>query len=101
MGPFWLNDGFITKELYAPYVIERDCEYLSEPRKQYDLVLRQATRAKADPKSLEIIRRYRAEVLNALHFYYKADIEESNQIIRKLVDDVASNDFAISELSKS
>ena len=101
MGPFWLNDGFITKELYAPYVIERDCEYLSELRKQYDLVLRQATRAKADPKSLEIIRRYRAEVLNALHFYYKADIEESNQIIRKLVADVASNDFAISELSKS
>lgn len=29
----WLNNGFICKELYAPFVLEKDVEYLGDLEK--------------------------------------------------------------------
>lgn len=96
-----LNNGFITKEMRSPYVVEKDNEYLPCLEKLYKHVLAQATKAGADKKSLEIIRQYSSKILNALETYYMADIEQSNLIIRKLIEDVSSNPFAVSNLAES
>ena len=29
----WLNNGFICKELYAPFILNKDCDYEDDLRK--------------------------------------------------------------------
>lgn len=48
MGLTWLNNNFICKKLYAPFVLDRDCDHKKDLRKKYDLVLKQAENAGAD-----------------------------------------------------
>ncbi len=64
MNLTWLNNGFISNDLYAPYVLERDSEYIDALRKKYDLVLKQAKNAGADGESIRIIQKYRKKYLN-------------------------------------
>lgn len=55
----WLLNNFICKELYAPFVLDKDCEYFENLRQKYDLVLEQAKKAGADDMSLKIIGKFR------------------------------------------
>ena len=64
MNLTWLNNGFISNDLYAPYVLERDSEYIDALRKKYDLVLKQAKNAGSDGESIRIIQKYRKKYLN-------------------------------------
>ena len=34
----WLNNGFICKELYAPFVLERDFDYIKDLNHLYQKV---------------------------------------------------------------
>lgn len=97
----WLNNEFICKELYAPFVIDKDSEYLSDLKKKYKIVIRQAIKAGADAQSLWILNKYKNKILEALNCYYHADIAKCNTIIRNLIKDVESNSFAVSPLYKS
>lgn len=101
MGLSWLASGFICKELYSPFVVEKDCDYEKDLKDKYDLVMNQAQKANADDESLNIIRKYREKILQALKCYYKADIVKSYTIIRKLIQDVGKNSFAVSDLNHS
>lgn len=74
MGLTWLNNGFISKELYAPFVIDKDIEYRDALRKKYEIVLKQAKAAGADDESIQIINKYKDKVLLSLNCYYKADL---------------------------
>lgn len=38
MGLTWLTNHFICKELYAPFVLDKDCDYEKDLRKKYNLV---------------------------------------------------------------
>ena len=58
MGLSWLLNNFICKELYAPYIIENDIEYIDVLAEKYDIVLKQAVNAGADTESINIIKEY-------------------------------------------
>ena len=51
----WLNNGFICKELYAPFKIDKDIDYRNDLEKKYNIVMEQAKNANADDESLRII----------------------------------------------
>ena len=40
----WLNNGFICKDLYAPFKIDRDSDYRKDLQNKYDIVINQAKR---------------------------------------------------------
>lgn len=54
-----MMNSFICRELYTPFVVERDNGYLSDLKDRYDIILNQAEKAGADGDSLSIIKRYR------------------------------------------
>lgn len=77
----WLNKGFICKDLYAPFKIDKDSDYRKDLKNKYDIVINQAKNSGADDESMRIIIDFSARILKALELYYKADIAESNNII--------------------
>ena len=97
----WLNNGFICKELYAPFKIDKDIDYRGDLEKKYNIVMDQAKKANADDESLRIINIFSTKILEALDFYYKADIAESNNIILELVRDIGDNSFAVNTVINS
>ena len=46
------NNGFICKELYAPYVVPKDNDYLKDLSEKYSLLLKQAMKSGADIESM-------------------------------------------------
>lgn len=97
----WLMNGFICRELYAPYIIEKDSDYLSNLKKKYTVVLRQAQKAGADEESLKIIRKYMSKIIESINCYYVADISKSNTIIKNLLGDIGEDPFAVNTLKNS
>ena len=97
----WLKNGFICKELYAPFKIDKDMDYRKDLEKKYNIVMEQATNANADDESLRIINVFSTKILEALDLYYKADIAESNNIILELVRDIGNNPFAVNSVITS
>lgn len=80
MSLTWLKKGFICKELYGPFVLEKDGEYLEDLSSKYSVLKKQAVNAGADVESIRIIEKYRSKILNAVKCYYRADIAKSNTI---------------------
>ena len=66
----WLQNEFIWKELYAPYIINYDNAYYESLKGKYEILLNQAIKAKADKESIEIIKNYKKKILEALNAYY-------------------------------
>lgn len=97
----WINNGFICKELYAPFVLDKDCDYPDDLRKRYNTILRQARIAGADAESIRILTKYKSKILEALKCYYKADIAKSNTIIKNLLQDIGDDPFAVNTLQNS
>ena len=97
----WLNNGFICKELYAPFILNKDCDYEDDLRKKYNLVLKQAKKAGADEKSIKIIKKFKKKILESVRCYYKADIAKSNIIIKNLIRDIGDEPFAVATLRNS
>lgn len=97
----WLNEGFICKELYAPYVIDKDIDYYKSLRAKYNIILRQAIEAGADSESVYIIKKYKEKILESLRAYYNADLSKSYTIVRHLISDVAKDPFAVNTLLNS
>ena len=54
MSLTWMNNGFISKDLYAPFVLEKDSDYIDDLKKKYKIVLQQAESAGADDESLKM-----------------------------------------------
>ena len=97
----WMNNGFVCKDLYAPFVLDKDSDYLDDLKKKYKIVLKQAIDAGADVESLKILEKFKNKILEALKCYYKADIEKCNIIIRNLIKDIGEDPFAVSSLKDS
>ena len=97
----WLNKGFICKDLYAPFKIDKDSDYRKDLKNKYDIVINQAKNSGADDESMRIIIDFSARILKALELYYKADIAESNNIILELVKDIGNNSFAVNSVVNS
>ena len=101
MSLTWIRNGFICKELYAPFVLDKDSDYLDDLKKKYKIVLKQAGNAGADAESLKILKKFKNKILEAVKYYYKADIEKCNTIIRNLIKDIGENRLAVSSLKDS
>ena len=101
MSLLWLNNGFICKELYGPFVLGKDIEYKKDLSKKYSIVLNQAIKAGADEESIRIIKKYKDKIIEAINCYYRADIAKCNIIIKNLIKDVGENPFAVSALNNS
>lgn len=97
----WLNNGFICRDLYAPFIIEKDNDYLNDLKKKYEIVLRQAVNAGADEESQKIIRKYKNKIIESINCYYCADIAKSNTIIYNLLKDIGDDPFAVNTLENS
>ena len=97
----WMFNDFICKELYAPFVVDKDNEYFDSLCEKYNLVICQAEKAGADEQSIKILQLYKRKILKALRSYYCADIEKCNKIIRKLVKDVKSHPLAVNTVNNS
>ncbi|WP_034445779.1 RES domain-containing protein [Butyrivibrio sp. AE2032] len=96
----WLNNGFICKDLYAPFVLDKDIDYINDLRKRYKTVLIQAEKAGADDESIVIIKKFKAKIIDAINCYYKADLSKSSTIIRNLIRDIV-DPFAVNTLLNS
>ena len=97
----WIKNNFICKDLYAPFILDRDEEYLNDLSKKYNIILKQAIEAGADEESIKIIKKYKKKIRESLKCYYRADMVRSNSIIRNLLKDVGDNHFAVSNLDTS
>ena len=47
----WMNNGFVCKDLYAPFVLDKDSDYLDDLKKKYKIVLKQAIRYSKSSKT--------------------------------------------------
>lgn len=101
MSLTWLNNGFICRELYAPFKLKEDNDYRNDLENKYNIIMNQAKKSQADNESLKIIETFSTQILKALDLYYKADIAESNNIILDLVKDIGDNPFAVNSVSNS
>lgn len=97
----WIENGFICKDLYAPFVLEKDLDYLDDLKKKYRIVINQAENAGADAESLKILKKFETKILEAVKCYYRADIEKCNTIIRNLIKNIGDNPLAVSLLKDS
>ena len=59
MNLAWMNNGFICKDLYAPFVLDKDTDYLDDLKKKYKTVLKQAGDAGADAERLKILKKFK------------------------------------------
>lgn len=98
MGLTWMNNGFICKDLYAPFVLDKDSDYLDDLKKKYKIVFEQARYAGDDAESLKILKN---KILKALKCYYKVDIEKCNTTIRNLIKDIGEDHFVVNLLKDS
>ena len=96
----WLKNGFICKDLYAPFKLDNDADYRDDLEKKYK-VMEQAKNANADNESLDIINFFSTKILESLDLYYKADIAESNNIILELVKNIGDHPFAVNLVNNS
>lgn len=97
----WLNDNFICKELYAPFIVEKDNDYINDLSKKYFVLLNQAKNVGADVESIKLIKEYSAKIIEALNCYYRADIVKCNIIIRNLIKNIGDDHLAVSDLNSS
>ena len=101
MSLTWMNNGFISKDLYAPFRVNTDNEYIKDLSKKYSILLKQANKAGADEESIKTIKKYRKKILESLNCYYSADIEKCNTIVRNLLKDIGDDPLAVSPLNSS
>lgn len=97
----WIENNFITKELYAPYVIETDSDYYKDLQKKYRIFLERATNAGADEKSIKIIIKYTKKIKEAIRLYYDGNISKTYNIIKNLIKGCGESDFAVNTLLNS
>ena len=97
----WMYNKFISKELFAPFSLKSDKDYLPDLKNRYNIILNNAIKAGADDKSIMIIKKYKKKILKALKCYYNADISKSNKIIKNLIKDIGNNPIAVSDLNHS
>lgn len=93
----WVYD-FITKDLYAPYVVDKDENYYDDLKRKYQLLLKKAKEADADKESLKILQKYTNKVKEAIRAYYNGKISRSHNLIKNLVKECGEDTLAVNEI---
>ena len=101
----WILSAFQVKDLYAPFVLDKDNEYFDALEKKYNLVIQRARDVGADDQSIEILETFSKKIMESLGDYQNADVEECYGKIRKLIKEIgtclpAVGDFAFADWKK-
>lgn len=96
----WVKD-FIVKELYAPYVVEKDEDYYKDLKIKYRLLFDVAKKAEADEESLKIIRQYSDKVKKSIRLYYDGSISKAHNLVKNLVKGCADDSLAVNTIINS
>ncbi len=97
----WIDNAFNCKATHGPFAVENDSEYYDDLKDRYSIIIKQVEKVGADKASLDIIKRFKKKILEALLSYYKADVAKCNIIIKNLVKEVGENTFAVDEVQNS
>lgn len=94
----WVSDA-ISKDLYAPFEVEKDNDYYPDLKKRLLKLRQDAAIAGADVESLKIIDNYRSRILKALRAYYDGKISSAHAIIKNLIQGCLDSKLAVTNLS--
>lgn len=94
-------ENFIKKELYAPFVVEKDEDYYKDLRKRYRMLIQVAEQARADEESLRILRKYSEKVIESVRLYYDGGISKAHNIVKNLVKGCSDNTLALNTFRNS
>lgn len=94
-------EHFINKELYAPYVVEKDEDYYKDLVKKYKLLFDIAKKAGADEESLKIIKKYCDKVKRSIRLYYDGSISKAHNVVRNLVKGCERDSLAVNTIINS
>lgn len=97
----WVNENFISKDLYTPFMIKNDNEYYGDLKRKYNILLSQATKARADEESIRIITDYKNKILEVIRLYYKGRISSAQNKIKHLVKECLKDPLAVNFVEKS
>lgn len=86
----WILSAFQVKDLYAPFVLDKDNEYFDALEKKYNLVIQRARDVGADDQSIEILETFSKKIMESLGDYQNADVEECYGKIRKLIKEIGT-----------
>ena len=100
MGLTWMNNGFICKDLYAPFVLDKDTDYLDDLKKKYKTVLKQAGDVGADAESLKILKKFKNKILEK-GVCHKMNLSKIHHIAIIVSDYEAAKDFYVNKLGFS
>ena len=97
----WRNREFVVRELYAPFVIQKDSDYSRVLSEKFLALLNKAKECEADTKSISIIKENKNRIEKSIHDYYLGKIGEFYSTIKDLVADCLTNKLAVSYLHDS
>lgn len=72
----WLNNGFICKDLYSPFKIDKDSDYREDLSNKYGIVKEQAKKSGADNESVRIIDEFSEKILKSLEHIIKLILQK-------------------------
>lgn len=88
-------EKIIVKELYAPYVVEKDEDYYKDLSKKFSMLNKLAEEAGADKESLAIIKNYTEKTKESIKSYYDGSISKAHRIIKNLVKGCENEKLAV------
>lgn len=94
-------EKIIVKELYAPYVVEKDEDYYKDLSKKFSMLNKLAEEAGADKESLAIIKNYTEKTKESIKSYYDGSISKAHRIIKNLVKGCENEKLAVNALINS
>ena len=97
----WLDNDVSRKDLIAPFVLEKDIDYLDDLQLKFASIEEKAIIGNADEDSVFIIQNFSSKIIESLNCYYRADLVGCNTIIENLIKDIGKNPFAVNTLNDS
>ena len=97
----WINNHFINKNQYAPFIVAQDNDYYDDLRMRYKNLYKDAKIAGADESSLKLIHSYSEKICKAIRNYYNGNIGTCHNIIKNLVGRVIDNTMAVDTINNS
>lgn len=94
-------EKIIAKELYAPYVVDKDEDYYKDLENKYRQLFDWAKDAEADSESLAIIKRYSDKIKESIRLYYDGSVSKAHNIIRNLVKGCENDKLAVNTIINS
>ena len=95
--PWVLNA--IDKKYYAPFTVERDCDYYGSLRRLYTDFCCFCVDAGADSESVEVLEDSTGRILNAVQMFYRGKIGAAHEEVKRLVEQCGDDELAFAPVN--